>query len=78
MPVVFQHRDYGALPVANMIDVDNEMTDDIELAMRVVCPLPNGEWLAAWASTGKLVETGGSTAQCVKSPKRCNAHSRSG
>jgi hypothetical protein len=52
--IVFETPTYGTLPVTNMIDVDGEETDDIELAMRVVCSLPDGEWLAACVCCGKL------------------------
>jgi hypothetical protein len=55
-PVIFEHPHYGTLLVANMIDIDNEMTDDIELAIWVVCPLPNGDWLPVCASQGTLMQ----------------------
>ena len=57
-PVIFEHRDYGTLVVASMIDVDNEITDNVELAMQVMCPLSNGNWLAACVSEGTLIQVG--------------------
>jgi hypothetical protein len=44
-PVICEHPRYGTLVVASMIDIDNETTDDIEMAMEAMCPLPNGDWL---------------------------------
>ena len=43
--ILFDSSEHGTLLVTNMFDIDNEETDDITLAMRVVCPLPNGEWI---------------------------------
>lgn len=53
-PVIFEHPQYGTLVVAGMIDVDNQTTNDIEQAMLVVCPLPDGNWLHACSSEGRL------------------------
>lgn len=44
-PIIFEHPEYGTFVVASMIDIDNETTDDIELAIWVMCPLPDG-WLS--------------------------------
>ena len=41
-PVIFEHPDYGTFVVASMVDIDFEVTEDIELAMEVVCPTPDG------------------------------------
>ena len=56
--IVFDHVYYGPLFVANMLDVDNAETDDIELVCRLVCPMPDGQWLATCAcpNCGRLRE----------------------
>lgn len=46
-PVIFEHPYYGTLVVADMIDVDDEITDDIDLAMHVMCALPDGSGLVS-------------------------------
>ena len=55
--VFFEHFWYGPLLVTNMFDIDNEETDDIELAEKIVCPLPDGQWMSACRCQGKLVQT---------------------
>ena len=46
-PVIFEHPEYGTLVVMSMVDVDDEITDDIEMAMQVMCPTPDGRgWLS--------------------------------
>jgi len=56
--LVFEHVYYGPVLVANMLDLDDEPTDDPTLACRLVCSLPNGEWLATCAcpNCGRLRE----------------------
>ena len=39
-PIIFEHPEYGTLVVMSMVDVDYEVTDDIEMAMQVMCPMP--------------------------------------
>ncbi len=41
-PVIFEHPKLGTLVVAGMMDVDNETTDDIQMAMWVTCVVPDG------------------------------------
>lgn len=50
--------DYGRLPVTNMYDIDDEPTDDILQACKVVCVIPDGRFIAALVSVGKLVRNG--------------------
>lgn len=60
-PVIFEHPDYGTFVVASMIDIDNETTDDIELAIWATCPLPNGDWLTVppcILAQGTLIQVG--------------------
>lgn len=38
--------DDSIAPITDMIDITNELTDDPNLAVAAVCPLPDGTWLA--------------------------------
>jgi hypothetical protein len=53
-PIIFEHPDYGTLVVLQMVDDEQCLTDDIERAMFVLCPMLNGGMLTACASEGRL------------------------
>lgn len=53
-PIIFEHPDYGTLVVIQMADDENVITDDIEQAAFVLCPMLDGGMLTACASEGKL------------------------
>ena len=54
-PVIFEHQELGTLLVLDMIDVDDERTDDVELAMQVLCSSPDGDLMVAPTSEGILM-----------------------
>lgn len=55
-PIIFEHPQYGTLVVLQMADDQNRLTDDIEQAHFVLCPMFNGGMLTACASEGKLTK----------------------
>lgn len=61
-PIIFEHPEYGTLVVMSMVDVDYEVTDDIEMAMQIMCPMPdNSGWLTVPTcilEQGTLIQVG--------------------
>jgi hypothetical protein len=55
-PIIFEHPDYGTLVVIQMVDDESCLTDDIERAMFVLCPMFDGGMLTACASEGRLTQ----------------------
>lgn len=53
---MFVTDEWPPLRITNMLNADNEETDDPNEATRLVAEMPDGKWLAAECSADEIVE----------------------